>query len=112
MPQLRIIELECVKKQDIIGKDRVLVRVDTQQGSQKFGPFRMGKGDKEKFDFTRDFSNDVDIRLGELDGPVGGDNDENLGKITVKVNQAGEGILTGVFDKRKGTDYHLKYRVS
>ncbi len=112
MPQLEILSLACVKKQDILGKDRVVARADTKKGSTRFGPFSMGKGDKETFDFVDDFNNEVVIRLGELDGQFGGGNDDNLGKVTVKAEQAGAGILTGVFDEKKGTDYHLKYRVT
>jgi hypothetical protein len=112
MPQLTLISLKCVNKQDTEGKDTVVLRVDAKKPPTRYGPFPMGKGDVRKLGFDDDFDQEVDIHVGDVDGKPGGDNDDAFGKITAKASQAGAGVLTGIFDKKKGTDYHLKYRVS
>jgi hypothetical protein len=108
MSTLRIVTLECVKKQDLgLGKDEVVIKVD---GLALAGPFTMGRNDKVTVNATRSFSGFAKVNLTELDGGLNF-KDDDLGTVTVKDNVAGLGDQTSEFHALAGADYHMTYRV-
>jgi hypothetical protein len=110
MATLTIVDVECVKKQDTVGQDSIHVHVD---GKHLAGPLAMGKGDVVGLsNATYNFTGSANIELIEVDGSVGGGNDENLGSVTVRAAQAGPAILTGEFNRLSGADYHIRYKVT
>jgi len=110
MATLTIVDVECVKKQDTVGSDSIHIHVG---GNHLAGPFAMGKGDVVTLpNTTFPFKRSAEIELIEVDGAVGGSNDESLGKWTVTEAQAGRGILTGDFHRLSGADYHVRYKVT
>lgn len=110
MATLTFVDVECVKKQDTVGSDKIHVHVG---GVHLKGPLSMGKKDVYTFppNTNHIFNNSVEIELIEVDGAFGGSNDESLGTHTVTAAQAGGGTLTGYFHRLSGADYHLRYKV-
>jgi hypothetical protein len=110
MATLTIVDVKCVKKQDTVGQDSIHVHVD---GKHLAGPFAMGKTDVVTLrDATYNFTGSANIELIEVDGSVGGSNDESLGSVTVRAAQAGPSILTGDFNRLSGADYQIRYKVT
>ena len=110
MAMLTIVDVECVKKQDTVGQDSIHVHVS---GTHLAGPLAMGTRDVRVLNgVTRAFTDFAIIELIEVDGAVGGGNDESLGTVTARASDAGRGILTGNFNRLNGADYHVRYRVT
>jgi len=107
MPTLRLVKLECVKKDDTVGKDEIDVRVD---GVTLVGPLSMGRNDVVSLNATTSFTSSAKVNLLEEDSGLNG-SDDDLGTLTIKDTLAGLGDLTGEFHARTGADYHLTYRV-
>jgi hypothetical protein len=109
MATLKVLTMECVKKQDTVGQDSIHVHVD---GTHLAGPFAMGKTDVKVFSgATRDFTGSAILELIEVDGKFGGSNDESLGTVTVQEAQAGQGSIGCDFNRLSGADYHVEYEV-
>jgi hypothetical protein len=107
MAYLTLNTLICVKKQELLSKDKVHLDVGSKTVS---GPHSMGKNDVVQLHTDGgEFSGSVAITLWEEDGL--GKND-NLGTVTAHDTQADLGLQTGNFHKLSGADYHLKYTVS
>ena len=104
MTQLHIKTLKCVKKDDVIGKDDVVVQMN---GVKVSGPHKLGKGDDVTLNTLRSFTSSVKVTLIDEDGGK----DDNLGSVTITDTQAGIGTLTAFFNALKGADYHLTYDV-
>ena len=110
MAILTIIDVECVKKQDTVGHDTIYVQVD---GNYLAGPLSLGKRDVVGLsNATYNFTGSANIELIEVDGKVGGSNDENLGSVTVRAAQAGPAILSGDFNRLNGADYLIRYKIT
>lgn len=104
MPQLHIKTLKCVKKDDVIGKDEVVVQMN---GVTISGPHKLGKGDDVTLNTLRSFTNPAKVTLIDEDGGK----DDNLGSVTITDTQAGIGTLTAFFNALPGADYHMTYDV-
>ena len=110
MAMLTIVDVECVKKQDTVGQDSIHVHVN---GTHEGGPYSMGTRDVRVLNgVTRAFTDFAIIELIEVDGAVGGSNDESLGTVTARATDAGRGILTGTFNRLNGASYLVRYRVT
>ena len=108
MATLRIVTLECVKKQDPgLGKDEVVIKVD---GTTLAGPFKMGRNDKVTVNASTSFSGSTKVNLTELDSGLNF-KDDDLGTVTVKDTVAGLGDQTTDFHDLTGADYHMTFRV-
>ena len=105
MATLKITELECVKKQETVGKDKIRIEVD---GTTLSGPHTMKKNQVLRLSEERDFTGKVPISLYEEDK---NSRDDYLGSVYINESHAGLGTLTGNFHHLRGTDYHLKYSV-
>jgi|TARA_B100000315_G_scaffold185806_1_gene174978 hypothetical protein len=64
MPELRIIWLKCVKKDDTFGKDSVHIRID---GDVRWGPEDFSKGEQREIGTTHHFDSNVIVDIEELD---------------------------------------------
>lgn len=108
MSTLRIATLECVKKQESIGKDEIVIKVN---GNTLAGPFEMGRNDKITVNASTSFTGSASVNLTELDSGLNF-KDDNLGTVTIKATVAGLGNQTTEFHSLKGADYHMVYSVS
>jgi hypothetical protein len=105
---LHLISLKCIKKQDILGRDNVLVTA----GGRTTGPFAIRKGDDVPLELDRRFTGEIDITLTEVDGKVGGKNDDDLGTVTIDgEDKADAGEIPAIFNEKKGRVYHVIYEV-
>ena len=86
------------------GKDEASLHVN---GSKVSGPHALGKGDTVTLNTFRDFTGSVSVTLMEEDGGT----DDNLGTVTIRDSQAGDGILTAFFNAKTHADYHMTYDV-
>jgi hypothetical protein len=110
MATLTILDVGCIKKQDTVGHDSIIVRAD---GEKIAGPFPIGKGDVVPLhSVTHVFNDSVDLALIEVDGAVGGSNDEHLGSVTVKDTPTGPDPVTDNFNRLSGASYFVKYKVT
>ena len=110
MATLTIVDVKCVKKQDTVGQDSIHVHVD---GKHLAGPFSMGKTDvATPPNATYNFTGSANIELIEVDGSVGGSNDENLGSFTVKDRPTGRDPVPADFNRLSGAAYILRYKVT
>lgn len=110
MATLTVVDVKCIKKQDTVGQDSIHVHVD---GKHLAGPLAMGtKDEKVLRNATYNFTGSATIELIEVDGSVGGSNDESLGTVTVRAAQAGPSILTGEFNRLPGAAYTINYKVT
>jgi len=102
--RLDLISLECVRKQDTIGKDEPQLFVN---GVSVYGPGSIEKGQtidlRPRFAY---FTSVGQINLKEVDsGP-----DDDLGTVTATAAQAGTGNQTGEYSL-PNADYEVTYRV-
>lgn len=104
MTELHIKTLKCVKKDDLIGKDEVVVQVN---GGTVSGPHKLGKGDSVTLNTLRSFTSSAKVTLIDEDGGK----DDTLGTVTITDSQAGIGTLTAFFNALAGADYHMTYDV-
>jgi hypothetical protein len=104
MPELHIKTLKCVKKDDVIGKDEVVVEMN---GVTVSGPHKLGKGDTVTLNTLRTFTTSTKVTLVDQDGGK----DDTLGSVTITDTQAGIGTLTAFFNALAGADYHMTYDV-
>ncbi|MFI5592072.1 hypothetical protein ACIA5G_43985 [Amycolatopsis sp. NPDC051758] len=104
MPELHIKNLKCVKKQDTVGKDSAILRVN---GATVSGPHLLGKGDDVTLNTLRTFTSSISVTLIEEDAGA----DDDLGTVTITDSQAGIGTLTAFFNARTHADYHMTYDV-
>ena len=104
MAELHIRTLKCVKKHDPTGSDEAELHIN---GSRISGPHSLGKGDSVTLNTFRDFTGSVSVTLIEVDGGQ----DDNLGTVTIRDSQAGDGILTAFFNAKTHADYHMTYDV-
>ena len=109
MKTLTIVDVECVKKQDTVGRDSIHVHVN---GAHLSGPLSMGTKDVITLNAGVDFTGSADIELIEVDGSFGGSNDDHLGTVTATEAQAGLGTMSGTFHRLSGADYHIRFSVS
>ena len=103
--KLSLMTLSCVKKQDTIGKDEVLVYVG---GNLHGGPFKIGKNGDDVFvgGGVVEFDDKILITLKEKDD---GD-DDTLGSWYAYASET-DGIRRALFHALPGADYHLLYDV-
>ena len=112
MPTLHITELHCVKKEDGTGRDEVEIRrVDGGSNRLLSGPHTMRKGQELALNEVESFEGSISLRLMEVDGDSGGDNDTILGNATMIDDEVGTGSHTKTFQGQPGADYHMRYRV-
>ena len=76
MTELHIKTLNCVKKQDTVGKDKAVLKIG---GRTIGGPYLMAKGDELSVNITEPFTGSVQVTLMEEDAGA----DDNLGTVTV-----------------------------
>lgn len=104
MARLHIRTLKCVKLHDPLAPDEPKLTIN---GSTVAGPLTMRKGDETTLNAFHDFTGSVSVTLIEEDsGP-----DDNLGTVTIRETQAGDGILTAFFNAKTHADYHMTYDV-
>jgi hypothetical protein len=102
--KLNLISLECIRKQDTLGKDEPQLFVN---GVSVYGPGSIEKGQtidlRPRFAY---FTSVAGINLKEVDsGP-----DDDLGTVTATAAQAGKGNLTGEYSL-PNADYEVVYSV-
>jgi hypothetical protein len=103
--KLDLITLECIRKQDTIGKDEPQLFVN---GVSVYGPGSIEKGQsvdlRPRFAY---FTSVGQINLKEVDaGP-----DDDLGTVTATAGQAGAGNLSGEYSL-PNADYKITYKVT
>ena len=76
MTEVHIKTLTCVKKQDTVGKDSVVLKIG---GRTIGGPYLMAKGDSLSPNVTEPFTSSVQVTLMEEDAGT----DDNLGTVTI-----------------------------
>lgn len=104
MAELHIRTLKCVKLHDTVGPDEASLHIN---GSRISGPHSLGKGDSVTLNTFRTFSGSVSVTLIEEDSGA----DDNLGTVTIRESQAGDGVLTAFFNAKTHADYHMTYDV-
>ena len=104
MAELHIRTLKCVKRHDPTGKDEASLQIN---GSKISGPHTLGKGDSVTLNTFQGFTGSVSVTLMEEDGGQ----DDDLGTVTIRDTQAGDGILTAFFNAKTHADYHMTYDV-
>jgi hypothetical protein len=107
MARIRLISIHCVNRNDISGEDEININLDKKKFA---GPINIHQGQKVLLN-TKDheFTDNVDVQLVEVDGQVGGNNDDRLGTRHVKDNLEVIGGLVSY--EAPGTFYTLEYSV-
>jgi len=103
--EVHIYEINCVKKQQALSKDRINVLLDGQRIS---GPHSMGKGDEVKLNTEHPFTGTAVITVEEEDNNGKG---ELLGTKVVRDTDGNDSWRVAVFDARPNTYYTLTYHV-
>jgi len=107
MARIRLINIHCVKRNDLTGKDEINITLD---GKKFVGPINIQKDQKVLLNTNdREFTGSVDVQLIEVDGQVGGNDDDHLGTRHVKDNLEVSGGLLSY--EAPGTFYTLEYSV-
>jgi hypothetical protein len=102
--RLNLVSLECIRRQDTIGKDEPKVFVN---GVLKFGPGNMGKGDVVDLRPRNAlFTSTANIQLKEQDQH----SDDDLGTVTATSADVDQGQLQGEYS-RPNADYKITYEV-
>ena len=107
MARIRLINIHCVNRNDVSGQDEINIILD---GKKFAGPINIHQGQKVLLN-TKDheFTGSVDVQLVEVDGQVGGNNDDHLGTRHVKDNLEVSGGLLSY--EAPSTFYTLEYSV-
>ena len=107
MARIRLISIHCVDRNDISGEDEINIKVD---GRKFAGTFNIHQDQKVLLQ-TKDyeFTGTVDVQLVEVDGQVGGKNDDPIGIRRVKDNLEVSGGLLSY--EAPSTFYTLEYSV-
>ena len=107
MARIRLINIHCVKRNDLTGEDEININLD---GRKFVGPINIQKGQKVLLNTNdHEFTGTVDVQLVEVDGKVGGNDDDPLGTRHVKDNLEVSGGLLSY--EAPGTFYTLEYSV-
>jgi hypothetical protein len=108
MARLELISLYCEKTEDTLGSDEVYFVIN---GKQVGGVTTIQEAEGKDL---RDISNIIFDRTAEIklyDKDTGiFNNDDLIGSVTASSGQAGQGEMTGKFN-RGGADYTLTWRV-
>src|ERR1700750_2455687 len=107
MARLRLIRIHCVEKNDINKQDEININVD----EKKFvGTINLNQGQQvllQSKDY--EFSGEAKVQLVEVDGQVGGNNDDDLGTRHIKDDLE---VINGLVSyQRPSTYYTLEYSV-
>ena len=107
MARIRLISIHCVNRNDLEGEDETIIKLD---GKKFVGPINIHQDQKVLLN-TKDyeFTGNVDVQLVEVDGQVGGNNDDPLGTRHVKDHLEVNGGLLSY--EAPGTFYTLEYSV-
>jgi hypothetical protein len=102
--RVQLISLECVRKQDTIGKDDPQLFVN---GVSVYGPGSIEKGQTVNLrPRSALFTSVANINLKEVDPGV----DDDMGTVTATASDLNKGVLPGEFH-RANADYKLFYQV-
>ena len=108
MARLELISLFCEKTEDTIGSDEVYFVIN---GNQVGGVNSINASESKDLRYISNiiFDRTAEIKLYDKDTGIF-NNDDLIGSVTASSGQAGEGEITGKFN-RGGADYTLTWRV-
>jgi hypothetical protein len=108
MARLELISLYCEKTQDTFGSDEIYFVIN---GNQIGGVNSINETEGKDLRYISHiiFDRTAEIRLYDKDTGIF-NNDDFIGSVTATSGQAGEGEMTGKFN-RGGADYTLTWRV-
>ena len=107
MARIRLIRIHCVNKNDVNKEDEININLD---GKKFAGTYNIRQDQKVLLNSKDyEFTGTVDVQLVEVDGQVGGNNDDRLGTRHIKDNlEVRDGLVSY---EAPGTYYTLEYSV-
>lgn len=104
MPRLQLMSITCFKKQDLVGKDEPLIKLDGLQVWSATGFAKDVSRSLESLE-PRQFTNQIRLELFEKDAG----RDDLLGEKVIDNKPAAE--VHNVRFVNKGADYEITYKV-
>ena len=108
MAQLHITNLQCVRRQDPVGRDETRIQQLIGGGAAVIsGPHSLGRGDDVPLNDFVTFNEAITVQLVEEDNGQ----DDTLGTVVLNANLAGTGNHTTTFAALANAEYVLTYHV-
>lgn len=106
---LHLVRIKCVETEDITGPDDVYLHIN---GALAWGPLKMNNGEERNMEGTLPYTffEAVSLDLYDLDEGIPFDDDDHLGNVMIKADEAGKGERTCSFTS-DGAKYIMTYRV-
>jgi hypothetical protein len=108
MKQVTLQSLSCQSTEDLVGADECRLEIYADGELEHSFRAELNDGSDWPLKTTVLFGTEVAVRLFDEDGPMPGDDDDELGVVSIPAAETADAV--GVFD-RDGADYRLSYTV-